>query len=91
MSDLYEDERYSDSSLAFDYPDDKDDPDDDDLEFEIDDKYADEDASDFDTIDDSFSLIESSVQGKKISKFVKDLDAGDTGMGLQSSETEILP
>ena len=90
VSDIFEDKRYSDSDLEFDFEDDGDtDDEDDDEEFEG--AEFDDIDEDGDYLDQTFTFINSSLQGKKISKFIKDLDAGDVPMSITNKNSEIIP
>jgi len=87
FSDLFLENRYSDSDLEFKYEDDVD-GDEDDIDFL---NMEEEEEESPDIFDKTFDFVESSLQGKKLSKFIKDLDAGDTPANIANKHTEILP
>ena len=79
-----EEDRYSDSDLQLD------DWLDDDAE---DDEIADNDPDSSDPAkdDDILDLVDSSIRGKKISKFISDVNKSDEEIDLSSKHSEVLP
>lgn len=79
-----EEDRYSDSDLQLDdWLDD--DADDEDIADE------DPDSSDLSTDDDILELVDSSIRGKKITKFISDVNRSDEEIDLNSKHSDVLP